>query len=161
MFAYSVRVGFFILSKIIFVCLISASDAKADTWQISCDQTCKVGQLVIADGRIVSRVLIHVLQGSEIIEVLLPLGISMLDPIAIQVDGGDRYDVRIATCRADGCIGIVRNSNRVIEEFRRGFDMQLHFTGFDDGGDYFFPYNLRGFTAAYNEYRSIDLNQRP
>jgi invasion protein IalB len=153
---YSVTTKLFILLKIILACLTFASGAQANTWQISCEQTCKVGQLVIADGRVVSRVIIHVLQGSEIVEVLLPLGISMLDPISIQIDGGDRYEVRIATCRADGCIGIVRSPNLVIQEFRRGFDMQLHFTGFDDGGGYFYPYDLRGFSAAYNEYRSID-----
>ena len=111
---------------------------------------------MIADGRVVSRVLIHALRGAEVVEVLLPLRISMLDPIFIIVDGGDRYDVRIVTCRADGCVGVVRSPNLVIEAFRRGLDMQLHFTGFDDGVGYYFPYNLRGFTSAYNEYRSID-----
>lgn len=126
---------------------------QAQSWEVACDPGCKMGQVIIADDRLVSRVLIHVLQGTEIIEVLLPLGISMLAPISVQVDGGTRYDVRIATCRADGCLGVVTTPAPVIEAFRRGLDMQLWFTGFEDGETYFFPYDLRGFSAAYRQYQ--------
>jgi invasion protein IalB len=128
--------------------------AQPQSWEVVCDPECKMGQVILAQDQVVSRVLIYVLQGTEIIEVLLPLGISMLAPITVQVDGGPSYDVRIATCRASGCLGVVHNPDAAIATFRAGFDMQLGFTGFDDGGTYFFPYDLRGFTAAYRQYQN-------
>ena len=147
------RVGLGAGALILVAAWFVPAPAQAQSWEVVCDPGCKMGQVIIADDRLVSRVLIHVLQDTEIVEVLLPLGISMLAPISMQVDGGTRYDIRIATCRADGCLGVATTPAPVIDAFRRGFDMQLWFTGFEDGETYFFPYDLRGFTAAYRQYQ--------
>ena len=124
----------------------------ASRWEVVCDTGCRMGQVVMSQGRIVSRVLVYQLSGTEIVEVFLPLGVSMLAPIYIQVDDEVRLNVRMATCRADGCLGVVTDTPAAIDAFRRGFDMQLWFTGFDDAGEYFYPFDLRGFSAAYRAY---------
>lgn len=128
--------------------------AQTQGWQVVCDPACKMGQVILAQGEVASRVLIYELQGTEIIEVLLPLGISMLAPITVQIDGAARFDVQIATCRANGCLGVVRNPAAAIAAFRAGFDMELGFSGFDDGQSYVFAYDLRVFTAAYQQYQN-------
>lgn len=126
--------------------------ADASRWEVVCDTGCRMGQVVMSQGRIVSRVLVYQLSGTEIVEVSLPLGVSMLAPIYIQVDDEVRLNVRMATCRADGCLGVVTDTPAAIEAFRRGFDMQLWFTGFEDANEYFYPFDLRGFSAAYRAY---------
>lgn len=127
--------------------------AQDSAWQTACDNgQCRLGQAYLVDGALVSRVLIQKIDATEIVEIRLPLGMSQLAKIVAEVDGEQQFDIRIAVCRADGCVGILPNPAAAIAAFKRGRELKLKFLGFDDGKVYFYPFDLNGFTAAYTQY---------
>lgn len=135
--------------------LLLGTPLAAQTWEVGCDENgCRVGQAVITDGMPVARVLVLQMQGQEVVEVLFPLGVSLLTPVFLHVDEQDQFEVRTASCDESGCYGIVANPAAAIAAFKAGAEMKLRFTGFADGQTYFFPFTLSGFTAAYNRYRN-------
>lgn len=135
--------------------LMSAMPAYGQAWEVGCDATgCKVGQAIVSDGTMEARVLVLQLQENEVIEVLFPLGVSLLSPLFLEVDGRQRFDIRTASCDGTGCYGIVTDAVGAVAAFKKGAEMKLHFTGFKDGAMYHFSFTLSGFTAAYDRYRS-------
>lgn len=134
---------------------LMAGPVAAEAWQIGCDATgCKVGQAIIEpDNRMVARVLVMQLQGDEVIEVLFPLGVSLLTPIVLQVDDRPPFEVRTASCDTSGCFGVVPDAAGAVAAFKAGADLKLRFTGFENGTSYYYSFTLIGFTDAYETYR--------
>lgn len=135
--------------------LLPATAALAEGWVVGCKPGgCSVGQGVMAEDRLMARVLITELRGTEIVEVLFPLGVSLLTPVFLHIDDDQQFEVRVAACKENGCYGVIPDGASAVAAFKAGSEMKLRFTGFDDGKTYFFPFTLAGFTAAYGRYRN-------
>ncbi len=81
--------------------------------------------------------------------IIMPLGISLPPGASISVDGGPPHEMVIERCDANGCVGTVALSDRMIANFKHGREARI---SFHDGTRrrIAVPVSLLGFTAGFN-----------
>ncbi|AQZ50952.1 Invasion protein B, involved in pathogenesis [Martelella mediterranea DSM 17316] len=82
-----------------------------------------------------------------------PLGVYLANGIEIRIDGGHPFKVLYEVCDRESCHAGFRLSGAVLSAFRKGLDAGFRvWTAKDRAVD--FDMSLRGFSAAYAEYRA-------
>lgn len=131
-------------------------------WELICnaaeasDRTCQMAQSATAgEGAPVFLLSIAPAQDrtADYAVASVPLGVYLASGIEIRVDGGHPFKVLYEVCDRDSCHAGFRLSGAVLSAFRKGLDAGFRvWTAKDRAVD--FSVSLRGFSAAYSEYRA-------
>lgn len=134
------------------------SGKKFQDWGVQCEtpegadkETCFIFQnLVMKDsGQRVLQVMVGHLQNDKPAAVLtLPLGISLVQGVSVQVDDGDKKRIPVQRCQKNGCIAGLLLDDDLLAAFKGGKKAQVTFY---DGRQrpVSVPVSLSGFTAGY------------
>lgn len=139
-----------------------AASSAAKHWTTRCTSVkragplnCSMEQRVIlrSNGRQIAKMEIRVPSvGKPALLIQLPLGLSMLGGIALQIDKNKPIKLAIQTCEASGCYAAIPVSPTLISTLKRGRKMSIAFQN-NQKKDITIPIVLSGIGAAYDSIK--------
>ncbi len=143
----------------------SADEVFSD-WRVLCqpveqDVACQMIQSVAAEENGPPVFLLSVSDDEDTDQsytvITVPVGVYLAPGIELHVDKRRPFKVLYEVCDQLGCHAGFRMNGDVLAAFRRGLEVKARvWTARDKAID--FPVSLRGFTAAYNRFRTAGDN---
>ncbi len=135
-------------------------------WRVLChpvekDVACQMMQSVAAEENGPPVFLLSVSDdedtGQRYAVITVPVGVYLAPGIELHVDNRRPFKVLYEVCDQLGCHAGFRMKGDVLAAFRKGLEVKARvWTARDKAVD--FPVSLRGFTAAYNQFRTAGDN---
>lgn len=135
------------------------TQTQATGWQKRCiddkKEQCELFQaVIIGDGKQKMRLLdVAISQQSEgdiMLGMTLPLGVTLVQGVALQFDDADAIQMPFLKCHANGCFLLSKITSEILSKFKKGNLLNVYF--FDSANKKVkLVLSLDGFTAAFKD----------
>ncbi len=128
-------------------------------WRMNCVENeqgkqCSINQTQrTEDGRVGAMVNANVVDGSTVLEFVMPLMVDLTKPARITVDGETIADLPFNACNNNACFIVQRGNEDLVDAFQKGDVANLELA-FYNGGQMRMNMSLKGFSSAMNGLRN-------
>jgi invasion protein IalB len=112
--------------------LEAAAQGTPAAWRVECTGDgktleCRAIQLIVRDRQLIMQIAVRYAPDTKMaaMQILLPLGLNLTEPVQIKVDNGPPERQPIQTCDATGCLVTMTGSDKLIAAMRTGTDLKI------------------------------------
>ena len=111
---------------------VAAQAAAPVAWRVECTGDgktleCRAIQLIVRDRQLILQIAVRYTPENKMaaMQILLPLGLNLTEPVQIKVDNGPPERQAIQTCDASGCLVTMTANDKLITAMRSGTDLKI------------------------------------